>query len=131
MTQVWIAADPPLIGRITGSGFYENCGKWKYWHWMQQWHHGRDSWVWWWNYETIFILTYARLDTKVVCFWCQIYLFMMWIRMKFDVDYVYFWLGLWWYLLFFISMWCLYINFVLQALIFHKERNIVKLINSA
>ena len=55
-----------------------------------------------------------------------IYIFMMWIIIIFDVDYFYFRRELWWSLLFFLSMWCIYFHFILQSLIFQKIKQTMR-----
>ena len=50
------------------------------------------------------------LMQKLFIFDLWTYLFMMSIIIIFDFDYVYFWLELWWILLFFLSMWCIFLS---------------------
>ena len=54
------------------------------------------------------------------CFWCQLWLFLTWIII-FDTNYDYFGRILWWYLSFFLSMWCIFYLLIIQGLISQRE----------
>ena len=75
----------------------------------------------WCEFYSYLLLNIFINDVDYDYFWCGLWLFLTWIII-FDVDYGYFWSELWWYLLLFVSMWCTIYLLILQGLISRREK---------
>ena len=74
----------------------------------------------WCKFYSYLALNIFTDDVNYDYFWCGLWLFFTWF-ITFDVDYDYFWRGLWWSLSLFMSMWCITYPLIIRGLISRRE----------